>query len=54
MSSPANVIFPSRACGRPKTVIISVDLPAPFAPIKVTISPSLTDTSTPFNAMMLP
>jgi hypothetical protein len=35
-------------------VIISVDLPAPLAPISVTISPSCTSTATPFSAMMLP
>ena len=38
----------------PKMVIISVDLPAPLAPISATISPSLTATSTPFSARMLP
>ena len=32
---------PSRARGLPNIVIISVDLPAPLAPIRVTISPSL-------------
>ena len=54
MSVPAKVIVPLRARGLPKMVIISVDLPAPLAPISATISPSLTDTSTPFSARMLP
>jgi hypothetical protein len=45
---------PSRACGLPKIVIISVDLPAPLAPIIVTISPSFTSMSTPLSAMILP
>ncbi len=42
MSVPAKVIVPVRARGLPKMVIISVDLPAPLAPISATISPSLT------------
>ena len=33
---------------------IVVDLPAPFEPIKVTISPSLTVTETSLTAMILP
>ena len=40
MSRPAKMIVPSRARGLPKIVIIRVDLPAPLAPISVTISPS--------------
>jgi hypothetical protein len=31
---PSKMIEPSRACGLPKIVIISVDLPAPLAPIR--------------------
>ena len=54
MSRPANTMLPSRARGLPHTVIISVDLPAPFAPISVTISPSPTSRSMPLSAMMLP
>ena len=42
MSRPSKMIVPSRARGLPQIVIISVDLPAPLAPISVTISPSLT------------
>jgi hypothetical protein len=38
----------------PQIVIIKVDLPAPFAPISATISPSPTSTSTPLSAAMLP
>src|SRR5208337_3125469 len=43
-----------RARGAPKIVIIVVDLPAPLAPIRVTISPSLTSMSTPLSAWILP
>jgi hypothetical protein len=39
MSVPSKTMRPSRACGVPQIVIISVDLPAPLAPISVTISP---------------
>ena len=39
MSLPSKVIRPRRARGAPKIVIIVVDLPAPLAPISVTISP---------------
>ncbi len=54
MSRFSKVIEPSRARGWPKMVIIKVDLPAPLAPISVTISPRLTVTSTPLSATMLP
>ena len=54
MSWPANVIEPSRARGLPQTVIISVDLPAPLAPISATISPALMSRSTPLIASILP
>ena len=54
MSRPSKVIDPSRARGLPQIVIISVDLPAPLAPMIVTISPRLTSMSTPFRAMILP
>jgi hypothetical protein len=39
MSVPAKTMVPARARGLPKMVIISVDLPAPLAPISATISP---------------
>ena len=54
MSVPAKVMVPFLARGVPKMVIISVDLPAPLAPISATISPSLTAIETPFSARMLP
>ncbi len=54
MSRPSNRMWPARARGLPKIVIISVDLPAPLAPIRATISPALTSRSMPFSAMMLP
>ena len=54
MSWPSNSIWPERARGRPKIVIISVDLPAPLAPISATISPALMSMSTPFSASILP
>ena len=45
---------PFAARGLPKIVIISVDLPAPLAPISATISPSPTSTSTPLRAAIWP
>src|ERR1043165_8282551 len=36
---PSNVIVPDRAGTRPEMVFTSVDLPAPLAPTRVTISP---------------
>jgi hypothetical protein len=54
MSFPSNSIRPERARGRPKIVIIRVDLPAPLAPIRATISPALMSRSTPFSASILP
>ena len=47
---------PARAppCGLPQMVISRVDLPAPLAPMMVTISPCSTSTLTPFSASMLP
>ena len=40
MSRPSNRIRPALRARVPKIVIISVDLPAPLAPISATISPS--------------
>ncbi len=54
MSLPSKVIRPRLARGAPKMVIIVVDLPAPLAPISVTISPALTSMSTPLSAWILP
>ena len=42
MSWPRNVIAPARGCSSPAIARSVVDLPAPFAPISATISPSLT------------
>jgi len=47
-------MVPSRARGLPQIVIINVDLPAPLAPISVTISPSLMSRSTPLSAITRP
>jgi hypothetical protein len=54
MSSPSSLIDPVRARGLPQIVINSVDLPAPLAPISVTISPRATSRSTPCSAWMAP
>jgi hypothetical protein len=54
MSRPSKWICPDAARGLPQTVISRVDLPAPLAPIKVTISPLATLRSTPRSAWMLP
>jgi hypothetical protein len=45
---------PALAFGRPQMVIKSVDLPAPFAPMIVTISPRSTRMLTPCSASMWP
>ena len=42
MSSPINLMEPVLERSRPETVLSVVDLPAPLAPIRATISPSLT------------
>jgi len=39
---------------RPDTVWSVVDFPAPFAPMRVTISPSSTSKETPLTAWMAP
>jgi len=54
MSSPSKTMRPALALGLPNRLIISVDLPAPLAPIKVTISPTWTSTSMPRSAWMWP
>jgi hypothetical protein len=53
-SCPSNWIEPSRGGVRPEIDRSVVDLPAPFEPISVTISPSSTSSDTPFRASMLP
>ena len=54
MPLPSKLIKPLRGLSRPETVFSVVDLPAPFAPISVTISPSLTSKEMPLMAWMLP
>ena len=50
----SKIISPVDALFTPLIVINKVDLPAPFEPIKVTISPLFTFTSTPLNAWIFP
>ncbi len=54
MSAPSNQMEPSRGCIRPLIVFSVVVLPAPFAPISVTISPGWTSMSIPLSAWMFP
>ena len=42
MSLPSKMIVPARTVRSPEIVFIVVVLPAPLAPIRVTISPSST------------
>ena len=54
MSVPSSTMLPCLARGLPQMVISSVDLPAPLAPISVTISPGSTCRLTPFSASIWP
>ena len=54
MSLPRNVIVPSRGWLSPLIERSVVDLPAPLAPISVTISPSRTSSEMPFSASIVP
>ena len=54
MSSPPNRMLPSRGWLRPLIERSVVDLPAPFAPISVTISPSRTSSEMPLSAWIVP
>ena len=54
MSRPLNTIVPLRGWFRPLIERSVVDLPAPFAPINVTISPSRTVMEIPFSAWIAP
>jgi hypothetical protein len=54
MSSPANTIVPSRGWFSPLIERSVVDLPAPFEPMSVTISPSRTSIEIPFSAWIVP
>jgi hypothetical protein len=51
---PSNVIVPPDAFSSPLTARSVVDLPAPFAPINVTISPGSTAIDTPWSAWIAP
>ena len=52
--SPSNSIEPVRGRKIPATVFSVVDLPAPLAPMSVTISPALTSNDTPLTAWIDP
>ena len=54
MSLPSKRIVPWRGWLRPLIDRSVVDLPAPFAPISVTISPSWTSIEMPFSAWIEP
>ena len=54
MSWPWNSIDPVLGLMIPEIVLRVVDFPAPFAPIKVTISPSSTSSEMPFIAWIAP
>jgi len=49
-SSPSQVIVPSSGWWKPESTLISVDLPAPFWPIRQCTSPARTSRSTPSRA----
>ena len=54
MSAPLNRTAPERGLRRPEMVRSVVDLPAPLAPMSVTISPSSTWKLMPCSAWMAP
>ena len=54
MFSPKNSMLPVLERNSPETVWSVVVLPAPLAPISVTISPSLTSKETPLMAWIAP
>ena len=54
MSRPSKSTFPDFAGTRPEMVRSNVVLPAPFAPISVTISPASAHKLTPFKACTAP
>ena len=54
ISFPSKRIEPTRGGVSPEIERSVVDLPAPFEPISVTISPSWTSSEMPFSASMLP
>ena len=54
MSRPSNVIWPWETGRTPEIALSVVVLPAPFAPMSVTISPSSTVNDRPLRASMRP
>ena len=54
MSRPSNSTFPTRGWRSPEIVLSVVVLPAPLAPIRVTISPRWTSRSIPRRAWIAP
>src|SRR3954447_23649262 len=54
MSCPANRIRPAEIGRMPEMARMVVDLPAPFAPIRATISPSSTVSEMPCSAWIRP
>ena len=54
MSRPGKTIRPARGWLSPLIERSVVDLPAPFAPISVTISPSRTSSEMPLSAWIEP
>ena len=54
MSSPSKMIFPEWIPRTPLTARMVEVLPAPLAPIRVTISPSATSSEIPCRASILP
>lgn len=54
MLCPLNSTEPESGLMRPATVLSVVDLPAPLAPMSVTISPCLMSKEMPRTALMAP
>ncbi|MNW16913.1 hypothetical protein D3C71_2159260 [compost metagenome] len=54
MDLPRNLMSPVFGFNRPDRVFSRVDLPAPLAPIRVTISPSRTSRLIPWSAWIAP
>ena len=54
MLDPSKEMEPLRGLTRPAMAFSVVDLPAPLAPIRVTISPAGTSKEIPFTASMPP
>ena len=53
-SAPSKRTVPLRAGRSPKTVLNTVDLPAPFGPITVVMAPRLTAKVVPLRIVILP